>query len=110
MHCAGEYRVSESGAGTLTGKIFECLGVGRPILLLAPPGPASDLVEESGAGVGVNPSDVARAASTILQMASTSREFAGSAPNVLAPYERDRQAREWSHLLRSPLDSRAQSQ
>lgn len=44
-------------AGVLTGKIFEYLAARRPILALAPPGAAADLVRESRSGVVVDPDD-----------------------------------------------------
>jgi glycosyltransferase involved in cell wall biosynthesis len=41
-----------------TGKIFEYLASHRPILALVPPGVAADLLEESHAGIIVDPHDV----------------------------------------------------
>lgn len=42
----------------LTGKIFEYLAAGKPILALVPPGAAADLVQEAQAGAVVAPEDV----------------------------------------------------
>lgn len=55
------------GAGTtLTGKIFEYLRAGRPILALVPPeGEAAALVREFDAGVVVSPDDVDGAAAAL---------------------------------------------
>jgi glycosyltransferase involved in cell wall biosynthesis len=51
------------GEGILSGKVFEYLGAGRPVLALVPPdGAASHLLRESGVGVVVAPDDVAGAA------------------------------------------------
>ncbi len=47
------------GKGVLSGKVFEYLAVGRPILAVVPPdGAAAALIEETGAGVVVPPDDV----------------------------------------------------
>jgi hypothetical protein len=43
--------------GMITGKLFEYLGAGRPILALAMPGEASRILEETRAGVAVPPRD-----------------------------------------------------
>jgi glycosyltransferase involved in cell wall biosynthesis len=48
----------EAGGAGLTSKLFEYMGLGRPILMLAPDGPASQLVTESGCGLAVEPDDV----------------------------------------------------
>jgi len=48
------------GRGVLSGKVFEYLAAGRPILAVVPPdGAAADLIRETGAGVVVAPDDVA---------------------------------------------------
>jgi glycosyltransferase involved in cell wall biosynthesis len=47
------------GKGVLSGKVFEYLAAGRPILAVVPPdGAAADLVRETGAGIVVSPDDV----------------------------------------------------
>ncbi len=43
--------------GMITGKLFEYLGAGRPILALAMPGEASRILEETKAGVAVPPKE-----------------------------------------------------
>ncbi len=51
-----------SGPGSeavLTGKVFEYLAARKPILALAPPGAAADLMRQARAGVVVDPEDVA---------------------------------------------------
>jgi glycosyltransferase involved in cell wall biosynthesis len=48
------------GRGVLSGKVFEYLAAGRPILAAVPPdGAAAELIRETGAGVVVAPEDVA---------------------------------------------------
>jgi len=47
------------GRGVLSGKVFEYLAAGRPILAVVPPdGAAAGLIRETGAGVVVAPDDV----------------------------------------------------
>ncbi len=47
------------GKGVLSGKVFEYLAAGRPILAVVPPdGAAAALIRETGAGVVVAPDDV----------------------------------------------------
>jgi len=47
------------GRGVLSGKVFEYLAAGRPILAVVPPdGAAAELVRETGAGIVVAPDDV----------------------------------------------------
>jgi glycosyltransferase involved in cell wall biosynthesis len=48
------------GRGVLSGKVFEYLAAGRPILAAVPPeGAAAELIRETGAGVVAPPDDVA---------------------------------------------------
>jgi len=47
------------GKGVLSGKVFEYVAVGRPILAVVPPdGAAAELIRETGAGVVAAPEDV----------------------------------------------------
>jgi glycosyltransferase involved in cell wall biosynthesis len=47
------------GKGVLSGKVFEYIAAGRPILAVVPPdGAAADLIRETGTGVVVAPHDV----------------------------------------------------
>src|SRR5262249_26242029 len=47
------------GRGVLSGKVFEYLAAGRPILAVVPPeGAAAELIRSTGAGVVVAPDDV----------------------------------------------------
>ena len=47
------------GRGVLSGKVFEYLAAGRPILAVVPPdGAAADLIRDTGSGVVVAPDDV----------------------------------------------------
>jgi glycosyltransferase involved in cell wall biosynthesis len=50
---------SGRGRGVLSGKVFEYLAAGRPILAVVPPdGAAAELIRETGAGVVVAPDDI----------------------------------------------------
>jgi glycosyltransferase involved in cell wall biosynthesis len=47
------------GRGVLSGKVFEYVAVGRPILAVVPPdGAAAELIRETGAGIVAPPDDV----------------------------------------------------
>lgn len=62
------------GAGSevvLTGKVFEYLGAGRPILALVPPaGPAAQLIRETATGVVVDPEDIPNIQQALTQLYS----------------------------------------
>ena len=49
---------AESGGTGFTSKLFEYLGLRRPVLMLAPPGPARELVEQLQAGAVADPDDL----------------------------------------------------
>jgi glycosyltransferase involved in cell wall biosynthesis len=52
--------VGERGRDVPSGKLYEYLAAGRPILAAVPPGgAAANLVERAGAGIVVSPNDVA---------------------------------------------------
>ena len=57
------------GKGVLSGKVFEYLAAGRPILAVAPPdGAAADLIRETGAGVVVAPDDIGGISEALQEM------------------------------------------
>jgi glycosyltransferase involved in cell wall biosynthesis len=62
--------VCNAKIGTLTipGKVFEYLGVKRPILAIVPPGPAADIIRSTKTGVIVSPQDTGVIAQTILKL------------------------------------------
>ncbi len=59
---------SEAGGAGFTSKLFEYLGLQRPVLMLAPDGPAKDLVRRSGGGLVADPEDVPAIAAAIKQL------------------------------------------
>jgi glycosyltransferase involved in cell wall biosynthesis len=57
------------GEGILSGKVFEYLAAGRPILALVPPsGAAARLLNDTGAGIVVDPGDVPAITASIIAM------------------------------------------
>jgi glycosyltransferase involved in cell wall biosynthesis len=57
------------GRGVLSGKVFEYLAAGRPILGVVPPdGAAAELIRQTGSGVVVAPDDVDGIARTLVEL------------------------------------------
>jgi glycosyltransferase involved in cell wall biosynthesis len=54
--------------GILTGKLFEYIGAGKPILALAPDGEAADLIQSEGLGVVCHPNDINAIKTHILEI------------------------------------------
>ena len=79
------------GKGVLSGKVFEYIAAGRPILAAVPPdGAAADLIRETGAGIVVPPDDVDAIREALLEL---HRRFAGEGlPDV-------RLSEKWRHEL-----------
>lgn len=96
------------GKGVLSGKVFEYLASGRPILAAVPPdGAAADLIRETGAGIVVPPDDVDALKAALVELEGRFRD--GGLPDVELPEEaRERLSRrarceETAELLRSLL-------
>jgi glycosyltransferase involved in cell wall biosynthesis len=94
------------GKGVLSGKVFEYIAAGRPILAAVPPdGAAAQLIRETGAGVVVAPDDVDAIKAALVELHS--RFANGGLPSVeLAKPDEDRLSRrarveEMASLLRS---------
>ncbi len=81
---------SQPGAGaTLTGKIFEYLRAGRPILALVPAGgEAAALVREFEAGIVVDPDDAAAAEAALAEFYDERPKAVRAVPPGLARFER----------------------
>ena len=74
------------GKGVLSGKVFEYLAVGRPILAAVPPdGEAAQLIAGTGAGVVAAPDDVGALRGAIEELHA--RFTAGGLPDVELPDE-----------------------
>jgi glycosyltransferase involved in cell wall biosynthesis len=105
MADAGVLLVITGGGGggnaTMTGKLYESLGVRRPILLVGPPGPAADLVRGSRAGFVAEPEDERAIAEALSRALAAARDpaFPGAPPEVLATIDRRELASVWAALL-----------
>ncbi len=63
------------GRGVLSGKVFEYLAAERPILALVPPrGEAAQLVQETGAGIVVDSTDIEGAVNALQQLVDRHEE------------------------------------
>jgi glycosyltransferase involved in cell wall biosynthesis len=95
--------LAEAGNAGLTSKVFEYLGLRRPILMLAPDCPARTLVESLGAGETAYPDDVASIGDAIdrLYLAWRSGAERMVAPGLLAGQTRLRTA----ELVAAALDA-----
>lgn len=92
--------VADDGQASLAGKTYECLALRKPILLIAPEGPATDLIRSTGAGSIADPRDSAGIQQAVRQaMAMAGSAFVGVPDEVLERYDRRRQAERWSLLL-----------
>jgi hypothetical protein len=94
-----------AGAATMTGKLYEYLGVRRPILVVGPDGPAVDLVRSAGAGVTAPPDDgpALRAALDEVMRLARDADYAGASAEVLDRFDRRTLAAEWNTVLRNVL-------
>ena len=67
--CSSIPEADGRGKGVLSGKVFEYIAVGRPILAVVPPdGAAAELIRETGAGVVAPPEDVAAIQSALEEL------------------------------------------
>jgi glycosyltransferase involved in cell wall biosynthesis len=94
------------GKGVLSGKVFEYIASGRPILAAVPPdGAAADLIRETGAGVVAPPDDVDALRDALLELDRRFRN--GGLPDVTLSDEwrqklaRETRVEETAELLRS---------
>ncbi len=83
-------------------KMFEAMAMGLPILLVAPPGEASSIVDAEGAGVCVRAGDPKALAATVRRLHADSVErmaFAARSHAAAERYSRRRQASDMSRVL-----------
>lgn len=89
-------------------KIFEAMGMGKPILLAAPEGEASELVNRAEAGLCISPGDAKGLAEAVKMFADKPafRERLASCSLQAAPrYSRERQAREMLAIISRVVES-----
>jgi hypothetical protein len=97
--------IATDGRASMAGKLYECLALRRPVVVIAPEGPATRLVRALEAGAIADPEDadgIREAIATALRMGAT---FEGASDEQLAPYDRRRQAERWSQLLRGLIEA-----
>lgn len=92
--------------GTYTGKLFEYLGLGVPVLAMSPPGVAADLIAEASAGWTVPPDDpdaIRAALARLVEAKERGRLVPGGGfepdADVIARYDRRQQTRAFARLL-----------
>jgi glycosyltransferase involved in cell wall biosynthesis len=97
--------VATDGRASLAGKIYECLALRKPIVVVAPEGPARRLVTELRAGTVGDPTDDASIRAAIMgALSMAGPDFAGASEAALAPYDRREQAKRWAQLLDSLIE------
>jgi glycosyltransferase involved in cell wall biosynthesis len=89
-------------AEVVPSKIFEAMAMGLPILIAAPRGEASELVESEGVGLWVPPADpeaLAKAVRTLRDQKNVLRTYARNARAGASQHSRERQARDMLDAL-----------
>lgn len=93
-------------------KIFEAMGMGRPVLLAAPKGEASEILAESGAGLWVppeRPQELMEAVRLLKSHPTLYQRLAANSLGAAPRYSRERQAREMLAILEEAAGVRAES-
>lgn len=96
-------------AGVIPSKIFEAMAMGLPVLLAAPEGEASRIVERAGAGLCVpaeDPGALAEAARRLKADAGLRRRLAEASLAAAPGHSREHQARHMMAVLRAVVDGR----
>jgi len=92
--------IATDGPASLASKMYECLALRRPIVVIAHEGPATRLVHALKVGAVADPHDrnsIRDAMTSALAMSGPG--FEGASDDTLALYDRRRQAGQWSDLL-----------
>lgn len=93
--------------GALPSKMFEAMGMGIPLLLSAPKGEASVIVEETGIGVHIPPEDPDVLAVTVQYLAQNCLELqnmTAKCRQVARRFTREHQANDFLTVLKSVLE------
>ena len=91
-------------ATVIPSKIFEAMGMGRPILIVQPQGEATELVTAAGAGVWIkpaNPSLLAAKISDLEQNRPVCEQMAAASRQAAEHHSRDRLARDMLQILKT---------
>lgn len=89
-------------------KMFEAMGMGLPILLVAPPGEASEVLESAGAGLwmpAARPDLLAESVLRLKQDGALRAHFAEASRVAAAGHSREQQAREMVDVFEAVLRS-----
>ena len=95
----------EKSRGWIPSKFFQYLGTGNPILAMAPPGEVREILQETGAGVCVEPDDVAGASRAIEALYDAWQAGApanSQRPDAVARFERRNLTRALARVLETP--------
>jgi glycosyltransferase involved in cell wall biosynthesis len=93
--------VADDGAASMAGKVYEYLALRKPVLVVAPEGPATHLIATASAGVSAAPDDsegISRGLRRVLEM-SLDPTFKGAPDEILDRFDRRCLAQVWSDLL-----------
>jgi glycosyltransferase involved in cell wall biosynthesis len=96
-------------ATVIPSKLFECMGMGVPVVMSLPPGEATRIVEQTGCGIVVPPEDPAALAAAIRALAADPgrMEQLRAASLAAAPnHSRDMQARKMGGVLEGVVGRR----
>jgi glycosyltransferase involved in cell wall biosynthesis len=88
-------------------KIFECMGMGLPMLLSVPPGEAAGIVEPVGAGAVVPPENalaMVQALTTLVDNRDQLADMAAASAASAARFDRKRLAQSMLGILQSVVD------
>jgi len=99
-------------SGVIPSKIFEAMGMGLPILFVAPEGEASRIVTDAGCGIAVPPEDPRALADAVTALAADPARVARfrKASIAAAPkHSRTEQAQKMLEVYRAVLEARAAS-
>ncbi len=89
-------------SGVIPSKIFEAMGMGLPLLLAAPKGEASRIIEADGAGLWVPAEDPEALAGAVLKLKSDGgllHDLAARSHRAASGHSRERQARRMIKVL-----------
>jgi glycosyltransferase involved in cell wall biosynthesis len=96
-------------ARIVPGKTYEYLASGRPILAAVPPGDARDLVLSTGAGIVVEPDDVAGLAAAVRALMRSAPSPVRPRSEAIASFERKELTRRLAEHFHDVLNARSRA-